>query len=67
MELLSAGEGVQTAEKPFTGITAVADVWKARHTQKNQKQDFASSQLLVGEDYLTEVKYNQEFLLELLK
>ena len=50
MELLSAREGVQTAEKPFTGITAVPDVWKAQHTQKNQKQDFASSQLLVGED-----------------
>lgn len=59
LEPLSAGGGVQTAGKPFTGVTAVPDVWKAQHTQKNQKQDFAGSQLLVEEDYLTEVKYSQ--------
>jgi len=59
LELLSAGKGIRTAEEPFAGVTAVPDAWQAPHTQKNQKQDFASSQLLVGEDYLMEVKYNQ--------
>lgn len=45
LELLSAGEGMQTAEKSFAWITAVPDVWKSQQAQKNKKQNFASAQL----------------------